>query len=263
MTEFDTTKYGTVQQNVTYAAVDGQELKMDLYYPTAGGPWPGLVFVHGGGWSEGDKAPLPFVPPHAGLLVASINYRLWPAYRFPAMIEDVKCAIRSLRAHAAEYNLDPGRIALIGHSAGGHLVALAGLVAESAGWDSGPYPDQSSRVQAVVVMSGPTDLACKFPDWVNELKEKVFGADHFASSSPVTYARPDAPPFLIIHGEADEAVPAEQAQRLDTALTQAGARSQLLLVKNAGHGFEPVSGPVSPTLDETFGVILGFLTQVL
>ncbi|HMN60777.1 MAG TPA: alpha/beta hydrolase, partial [Anaerolinea sp.] len=88
--------------------------------------------------TEGDNDPLPVVPTTAGFLVVSINYRMYPAYRFPAMIEDVKCAIRYLRAHAAQFNLDPERIALIGHSAGGHLAALAGLAGEEAGWDRGP-----------------------------------------------------------------------------------------------------------------------------
>ena len=166
METFDTAKYGTIDRDVTYCTQDGLAQAMDIYYPPSGGPWSGLIFVHGGGWAEGDKAPLPVNPAGAGYLVASINYRMYPAYRFPAMIEDVKCAIRYLRAHAAAYNLDPDRIALIGHSAGGHLAALAGLAGESAGWDTGPYLEQSSRVQAVVVMSGPTDLTREFPDWV-------------------------------------------------------------------------------------------------
>jgi acetyl esterase/lipase len=263
MPAFDSAKYGTVQKDVTYCKIDGQELKMDIYYPTSGGSWPGLIFIHGGGWTEGDKAPLPANPTEAGYLVVSINYRMYPAYRFPAMIEDVKCAIRSLRAHAPEYNLDPERIALIGHSAGGHLAALAGLADESTGWDTGPYQGQSSRVQAVVDMSGPTDLTRDFPDWVTELKTNVFGAEQWRHSSPVTHVRQDAPPFLIVHGAADAGVPVEQARLLHQALTKAGAQSQIIIVQNAGHGFEPVGGTVTPSMEETFGIILLFLANSL
>jgi acetyl esterase/lipase len=260
MSGFDSKKYGTVEQDVTYCRMDGLELKMDVYFPPSGGPWPGLIFVHGGGWAEGDKAPLPFVPTQAGFLCVSINYRMYPAYRFPAMIEDVKCAVRYLRAHAAAYNLDPERIGLAGHSAGAHLAALAGLAGESAGWDVGPYLDQSSRVQAVVVMSGPSDLTREFPDWVTELKVNVFGAEQWVSASPVTYTAPDAPPFLIIHGDADEAVPVEQAYLLHEALLRAGAQSELVILKNAGHGFESVGGTVTPSVEEALGKMLVFFS---
>ena len=263
MTAFDNTKLGTTEQDVTYNTVDGHELAMDVYYPTSGGPWPGVVFVHGGGWTEGDKAPLPMVPTASGYLVVSLNYRMYPAYRFPAMIEDVKFAIRFLRAHAAGYNLDPERIAVIGHSAGGHLAALAGLVDEHAGWDVGPYQAQSSRVQAVVEMSGPTDLTGQFPEVVEELKANVFGREQFISASPVTYVRPDAPPFLIIHGEKDAVVPVEQAYRLYEALRKAGAPSELIILQNAGHGLEPVGGTPTPSLEEAMALILAFLAQSL
>ncbi|MBN1936717.1 MAG: alpha/beta hydrolase [Anaerolineae bacterium] len=262
MTAFDPAKLGAIEQDVTYCKMDGHELKMDVYYPASSGPWPGLVFVHGGGWTEGDKAPLPVIPTAAGYLVVSINYRMYPDYRFPAMIEDVKCAIRSLRAHAVEYNLDPERIALIGHSAGGHLAALAGLVDERAGWDVGPYRDQSSRVQAVIEMSGPTDLTRQFPaEWVNELKTNVFGVEQWGSGSPVTYAAPGAPPFLIVHGDTDDVVPAEQAHLLHNALLKAGAQSELIILQNVGHGFEPVGGTVTTSVEEVFEMILVFLAR--
>lgn len=261
MQPFDAKKYGTTAQDVIYCENDGQERKMDVYYPSSGGPWPCMIFIHGGGWSEGDKAPLPVVPTAAGILVVSINYRMYPAYRFPAMIEDVQCAIRYLRAHAAENNLDPERIALVGHSAGAHLAALAGLAEDSAGWGTGPYGEQSSKVQAVVSLSGPTDLSGSFTVWVTDLIENVFGARHRVSASPVTYVRQSAPPFLIIHGDADDVIPVEQARVLHNALTGAGAQSQLVILENAGHGFEPVNGPVTPSIEQTFGLILAFLMK--
>ena len=263
MPAFDTAKQGTAERDVSYGTMGGQELKMDIYYPSSGGPWPGLVFVHGGGWTEGDKAPLPVIPTEAGYLVVSINYRMYPAYRFPAMIEDVKAAVRWLRAHAGEHNLDSDHIALIGHSAGGHLAALAGLADESAGWDVGPYLDQTSQVQAVVTMSGPANLRGNYPDTVNELQTNVFGDRQLDSGSPVNYVRKNAPPFLIVHGEADEVVPVEQAHLLHEALVHAGAASKLLILEHAGHGFGPAGGTVIPSMEETFGIIQAFLDGVL
>jgi acetyl esterase/lipase len=263
MKTFNPARYGTIEKDIVYGVDDVQAQRMDVYYPAAGGPWPGLVFVHGGGWSGGDKAPMPIVPTDSGFLVVSINYRMYPAYRFPAMIEDVKCAIRCLRAHAPAYNLDPGRIALVGHSAGGHLVALAGLAGEGAGWDAGAYSDQSSAVQAVVPMSAPTDLAGPAPSDVQALIANVFGEGQLASASPVQYARADAPPFLIVHGDADDIVPVEQAELLYEALKKAGAPVEKLIMMNGGHGFEPAGGAVKPTVDEMFAGMLLFLGSCL
>jgi acetyl esterase/lipase len=263
MHPFNLAKYGAVDKDVIYSTADGQELRMDLYYPAYGESWPVLIFVHGGGWTEGDKAPLPVVPTFAGYLVASINYRMYPAYRFPAMIEDVKCAIRYLRAHAVAYNLDPDRIALIGHSAGGHLAALAGLAQEGAGWDVGEHLDHPSQVQAVVAMSGPTDLTRQFPDWVMELKTDVFGEAQWAIASPVNYAHAKAPPFLIIHGDADAEVPVAQAHQLYDALLEAGAPVEKLILHNGGHGLEPVDGAMTPSAEEMFAVVFSFLARCL
>jgi len=263
MNTFNSTRYGTIEKDIVYGADDVQAQRMDVYYPASGGPWPGLVFVHGGGWSEGDKAPLPVVPTEAGILVVSINYRMYPACRFPAMIEDVKCAIRYLRSHAASFNLDLRRIALAGHSAGGHLAALAGLAGKDAGWDGGAYVDQSSAVQAVVPMSGPTDLSGQFPSEVQDLIANVFGVEQLVSASPVHYAHPDAPPFLIVHGDADPVVPVEQAHRLYAALQRGGAPVEKLILHNGGHGFESLGGEVSPSLEEMFAALLQFLGRTL
>src|SRR5262245_6137695 len=122
-----------VQRDVTYCTVDGVELKMDIYFPkNSTGATPLVIFIHGGGWSKGDKARghgLTEFPPllAAGFTVASLNYRLAPEYQFPAMLEDVKCAVRSFRAHASEYNIDPNRIGVWGTSAGAHLASMIGL----------------------------------------------------------------------------------------------------------------------------------------
>jgi acetyl esterase/lipase len=114
--------YGKTLTDVRYCTLDASSQKMDVYFPDSGGPWPALVYVHGGSWMHGDKSEAVMLArgmTSQGYLVVSINYRLYPAGKFPIMIEDVKCAIRSLRAHAGEYNLAPNRVAAIGPSAGG------------------------------------------------------------------------------------------------------------------------------------------------
>lgn len=246
---FDPARRGTVLRDLVYARPGGVPLAMDLHFPKSRGPWPWVVAVHGGGWSEGDKAGFDLGLARRGFLVATINYRMAPAHRFPAMIEDVKSAIRYLRAHSGELDLDPERAGLVGHSAGGHLVALAALAGPEAGWDVGDNLEQSSAVKAVIELSGPTDLRLSFGDeWANGLRYSVFGEEQWEKASPATWARPDAPAFLIIHGEGDKVVEVEQARLLETALAAAGASAELLVVRRAGHGFEPAGGSPWPPL---------------
>lgn len=223
--------YGLTLTDVTYCTMGGQPQKMDIYFPNSGGPWPVFLYVHGGGWNQGDKAEgagWKFLN-NLGYLVVSVNYRL-AAYnvKFPAMIEDVKCAVRSLRAHAGEYNLDPKRIGALGASAGGHLVALLGTSDKGAGWDVGEYLDQSSRVQAVVAEA-------VFSDFTQTIYQSMQMPIYFAfgdfpgttsrintTARPVTYITPDDPPFLILHGEEDGLAPLDQAVTLDAKLRAVG-----------------------------------------
>jgi arylsulfatase A-like enzyme/dienelactone hydrolase len=267
--------WGSVQRDVTYCTADGVALKMDVYFPkkAQSAPMPVAVYVHGGGWVGGDKgggAGILAVDEllGRGYLVASINYRLAPQYKFPAQIEDVKCAIRYLRANAATYGLDPQRIGAWGGSAGGHLVALLGTSDASAGLEGqGGYAEQSSRVQAVVDMFGPADLTA-FADTTGTRGQIVFGATSrddpvLGRASPVTYISPDDPPFLILHGEKDQTVPPSQSQILYERLQAAGVPATLVVVKNAGHGFSPVGGAISPTRDELARMIADFFDQHL
>lgn len=253
--------------DVTYCTVDSLPLKMDVYFPSAGGPWPGLVYVHGGSWIRGDKAEAAWFAAgmtSQGYLVVSINYRLYPTAKYPGMIQDVKCAIRALRANAREYNLDPSRIAAVGASAGGHLVALVGTSDQSAGLDVGEYLDQSSRVQAIVAMAPVTDLTRSFPNADIELMRHVgFGEDNILEASPITHVTEDDPPFLLIHGDRDEVVPVEQSQLMYERLRQANLPAQLVIVKNARHSMTAPDGSATPTLEEINQIIQNFLAQYL
>lgn len=240
---------------------------MDVYFPDSGELWPALVYVHGGSWMHGDKSEaLMFAGGMAsqGYLVVSINYRLYPPARFPAMIQDVKCAVRSLRAHASEYNLDPNRIGAMGVSAGGHLVSLLGTSDPSAGWDVGEYLDQSSRVQAVIAMAPVTDLSRNFPNAdIETMKFVGFGEDNVVEASPITHVTGGDSPFLLIHGDRDEVVPYEQSQLMYDRLIQANVPAQLVIVKNAGHSFSAPEGTATPTLAEINQIMLDFLARYL
>lgn len=265
---------GALSIDVTYCTTpEGVDLTMDIYQPRVlDGPSPVVMYVHGGGWTGGDKsdgAGTMFFPElqRRGYLVVSINYRLAPMHKFPAQIEDVKCAIRYLRANAAAYNLDPDRIGAMGSSAGGHLVALLGTVTTQAEWDDGPYAGQFNRVQAVVDMFGPVDLVSMAYIRNRRLEERVFGLTDpddplFQTYSPITYISPDDPPFLILHGDKDETVPLEQSLVFYNSLIEVGIPAEMVVVKNAAHGFIP-EGELDPTLLQLVQIVGDFLDRYL
>lgn len=278
----DGAKLGTAEHDITYGNVSGVALKMDVYYPeVADGPVPAIVYVHGGAWISGDKASdegVRFIPELVarGYTVASVNYRLAPTHKFPAQIEDVKCAIRYLRANAADYGIDPSRIGAAGASAGGHLVALLGTSDPSSGLEgSCGFADESSRVQAVVDLCGPTDLAALLFDvdyvsWIEELyataAEQVLGtrdpnAEIVSKLSPVTHVTNDDPPFLIIHGDQDIVVPVSQAEILYDRLVAVQVPATLVVVENAGHDLTGTNA--SMALEEIVDMIADFFDQHL
>ncbi len=270
---------GGVERDLTYCVTnEGVELKMDVYYPRSlKQPAPAVVYVHGGGWRGGNKDEgigRNFIADlvRDGYVGISINYRLAPEYKFPAEIQDVACAIRHLRANAGRYGIDAQHIGVMGSSAGGHLAALLGLADRNPGWDIGqyqiPYADQSSRVQAVVDMFGPTDLT-KLALKPNELEaQNVFGASTSNQSvleiySPVNYVSKEAPPFLILQGQEDRTVPPAQSQLLYDLLIKAGANAKLVMVQNAGHGFQPTGGRINPSMQELIQLAADFFDQTL
>ncbi len=274
---FDATKYGTAELDIPFCAAEDNLVepleqpvqKMDIYYPASGGPWPAFLYVHGGSWMEGDKGEGEGWRGlnEQGFLVVSLNYRMAPIHKFPAMIEDLKCAVRYLRAHATDYNLDPDHIAVLGASAGGHLVALMGTADESAGWEVGEYLDQSSRVQAVITIAGFFDFTQPIKGGVGTPIYSAFGAlagtdsPKLVAASPVTYITPNDPPFLIFHGTRDNIAPPEQSTIMDEQLRAAGVASTLIVVEGGDHG---LGGPdANPSPSEVYEMIVNFLTAQL
>ncbi|MDD5493499.1 MAG: alpha/beta hydrolase fold domain-containing protein, partial [Dehalococcoidia bacterium] len=236
-----TAKSGTVEKNIVYGNAGGEKLTMDIYYPDEiVSALPAILYVHGGAWMKGSKELGKSNMDVQGLLdrgflVASINYRLAPKYKFPAQIEDVKCAVRYLRANVAKYGIDSNRIGAMGGSAGGHLVALLGTSDDDDFNSSGGNPGQSARVKAVADMFGPADLTAEMGTNNISVMTQVFGTTDKSSqilkdASPVYYVSGDDPAFFILHGDKDQTVPLLQSQLLYDALKNAGVSAELLVV---------------------------------
>lgn len=260
--------YGQSLLDVTYCALDGQAHELDLYLPETGGPWPVLVYIHGGGWTEGDKSEAQGLGEWMtgqGYAVAAVNYRLYPYGRFPGIIQDIKCAIRFLRAHAGDYNLDPERIAALGASAGGHLAALIGTSDQSAGWDVGEFTGYSSRVQAVINTVGPTDLTARLDRGdLETVVVMAFGRANLEAASPITHVSADDPPFLLLYGEKDPIVSPSHGQAFYERLVGAGVPAQLVIVANGGHNLQSLDGSETiPTQDDINTLMLDFLKKYL
>jgi acetyl esterase/lipase len=234
--------------DIEYGTGGGEPLRLNLARPkNAAGPLPAVVFIHGGGWSGGKREVHdPQVREWAakGYVTATVTYRLLPKHRWPAQIEDVKCAIRYLRAHASEFGIDPTRIGAIGFSAGAHLAQLLAVMDPADGLEgSGGWPDQSSKVQAAVSFAGPTDLSRTFPDTANKIIENFLGAkpadvpDSVRAASPVSYVDSGDAPLLVYHGTLDEIVPVDQAYEMATRMTKAGAPGRVEILIGAHHGW--------------------------
>jgi acetyl esterase/lipase len=264
-------KLGTVERDVKFCVVEGVSLTLDVYYPQEmSKPAPAVVYVHGGSWSSGNKGDsqgMADVPEllARGDLVVSVDYRHAPQYQFPAQIEDVKCAVRFLRANAARFNLNPNKIGAWGHSAGGHLVSLLGTTTADAGFEGdGQYLEQSSRVQAVVDMCGRADLRGMPLDKARSVFGVTDGSAHMLEhASPITFVSKDDPPFLILHGDKDDIVPPHASEEFYEWLKAAGVPVKLVVVKNADHSFRLVDGTMSPTRAELTKMIADFFDQYL
>lgn len=228
-------------RDLTYATVDGVDLCLDLYLPATADPVL-VVYAHGGGFQFGDKSDAQATRLRGlasrGVAVASINYRHAPRYLFPAQLDDMKAAVRWLRANGGGYGLSTERIGVWGASAGGYLASMTAL-----------DPDPSSAVQAALIWFAPADFASSgarsplerqimFPPFEAAVLGSDDVADAPAASSALVAAAnapASAPPFLIAHGDRDRMVPPSESAALHDALGRAGVSSTLLSVAGAGH----------------------------
>ncbi|MCC6491830.1 MAG: alpha/beta hydrolase [Pirellulales bacterium] len=222
----------SVQKGIEYGKAGDASLQLDLYSAKdLAAPAPALVFIHGGGWKGGNRQVyhnycVRFA--ERGYVAATVSYRLSGVAPFPAAVEDVKRAVRWLRAHAEELKLDPDHMGVAGGSAGGHLAMMVGYSSDAPQLDgNGESSAVSSRVQAVVDLYGPTDLTAdvaRNADEVTSFLGKTYdeAPEAFRRASPITYVTPDDPPTLVLHGSLDSVVPIEQAEALAAKLKQAG-----------------------------------------
>lgn len=242
---------------LAYCNIGGSPLAMDLSEPAPGSsrPAPVVFYVHGGaGFQNSRDLPTDYDSAYFtqvrdtllkhGFAVGSIDYRLIPLASGHEIVEDAKCAVRFLRAHANELGIDAQHIGVYGDSEGGYISAMLGTTGLQAGFDAGQYLDQSSQVQSVIDLWGFTDLTdfSGSPGWVHPFGEGEPIAQQRANS-PITYVAPGDPPFLIIHGTDDGLIAPHHSQKLATLLHTAGVPEQLVWVQHGGHGFNaPTTG---------------------
>ena len=233
------TAWADLKTDIEFARPGGVSLTLDAFVPDGAGPFPTCILVHGGGFTKGDKTSFikPLFEPltKAGFAWFTINYRLAPTHRFPANIEDTEAAIRWVKAHAKEYKVDIARIAIIGESAGGHIVSLVGVRAKG-----------ETSVAAVVPFYAPHDLELqvKSRNALGPSMEALFGLTELndaawkvlRDASSTSYLRKDLPPYLLIHGDKDDKVPFEQSVQFQQKMKALGARCDFISIKDGGHG---------------------------
>jgi acetyl esterase/lipase len=240
-----------VQPDIVYNTANNTPLKLDVWYPNESKtPTPTLVYIHGGGWIFGTKETsvlqfLPFL--EKGWRVVNVEYRMASNSLAPAAVEDTRCALRWVFRNAKQWNFDTNKIVLTGHSAGGHLSLITGMLPEGGPLDNlcyanEKYGDVKMNIAAIINWYGITDVNDIIagpnvknygPMWVGS---KPDAAEIAKSVSPLTYVRAGLPPILTIHGDKDDVVPYSQAVRLHEALDKAGVKNQLYTVKGGGHG---------------------------
>jgi acetyl esterase/lipase len=227
--------------DVVYKTVDGIQLKMGVFQPTTPGVHPAVIILHGGAWRAGDKEGLNgWAESYAakGVAAFNVNYRLSGQAKYPAAVDDCLDAVRYLRSHAKEYNIDPDRIGAEGASAGGHLSLMLALME--------PDKDAKDAQGKPLKNYGPTDLTDKESEAqsIDKASLGLFMGGTYAEmpakyreASPVTYVSADDPPILLLQGTADQYVPYRQATIMEKRLKQAGVPVQLITVKGGGHGW--------------------------
>ncbi|MFB3829579.1 MAG: alpha/beta hydrolase fold domain-containing protein [Bryobacteraceae bacterium] len=240
-----------IQRDLVYARYGARQMHLDLFLPESGrGPFPAVVYVHGGGWRNGSKAAFQRQAAYMasrGFAGACIEYRLSGEAKWPAAIHDAKAAVRWLRANAARYRIDPERIGAAGGSAGGHLVGLLGTTAGMAKLEGdGGNPGVSSRVKAVAAFNPAVDLVMfgKLSGSKPDNSVSAFlGASYkekpelWAEATPLLHVSKDSAAFLFLHGDADMTVPYRQSVDMQKRLQAVGVAAELFTAPGAQHGF--------------------------
>jgi acetyl esterase/lipase len=235
-----------IYPDVVYGTASNYQLKLDIWQRKDSKPGtPTLIYYHGGGWIWGDRtgATLFFLPfLEMGWNVVHVEYRLADVSVAPAAVEDCRCALRWVVQNAKKYNIDVTKIVLTGHSAGGHLALVAGMLPPDTGLDNLCYGTEDLKVAAIINWFGPSDVVdlAQGPNlknyalmWIGSSPDRLAIAKRV---SPLTYIRRGLPPIITIHGDKDDVVPYEHAVRLHKALNDVGVPNQLVTIRGGGHG---------------------------
>lgn len=256
--------------NVVYGMASGAALLMDVYHPDLARGL-GIIVVPGSGWYRPEIYAAPQLKDlsgydymrayvhalnEAGFTVFVINHRSHPGFRYPVPVEDTRRAVRFVRAQAERFGIDPERIGIMGHSSGGNLAAMAGVLDDTPGTSRGPVDQTSAAVQAVAALAAPFDLTHQeggtiygAQTIVSYIGEPFYGEDQWyetappphAEASPVTHVDGNDPPFLIAWSANDPIVPPAQARQMIAAMEEAGARFEA--VETEGEGHQPALPP--------------------
>lgn len=235
-----------LKADVAYANIGGKPLLMDVYRSdiSPSRPQPLVVLVHGGGWCSGNRkqmADMAVGLARLGYCAVTVEYRLAPQVHFPEPLSDVKTAIIYLKSHAAEFNIDPSRIGIVGGSAGGHLALLVAVTNSEVNSLSASSKANLSLAKAVVSIAGPTDLTQKFSAPATDVVKGLMGRDFstnaqaYAEASPVHWVNSNSAHLLLIHGDQDEIVPFGQAKEMLERSRAAGAQVALVVLRGGHH----------------------------
>jgi acetyl esterase/lipase len=255
-----------VQPDIVYQGANNSLLKLDVWYQhDIKTPSPTLVYFHGGGWIFGTKegSVLQFLPfLEKGWTVVNVEYRMASSSLAPAAVEDTRCALRWVFRNAAQWHFDTNKIVLMGHSAGGHLSLITGMLPAGTGLDNQCYGEENVSVAAIINWYGIADVN----DLIKGSNLKNYAVMWMGSQpnaeeiarrvSPLTYVRSGVPPILSIHGDKDDVVPYSQSVRLHEALDKAKVPNRLLTIKDGGHGGFPQTDYV-----KSYETIWTFLRQ--
>ena len=254
----------TVRRDLVYSSPSGVDLRLDLYLPNTPAA-PVCLWLHGGGWARGSRtvrAAERLVPVAAsGVAVAAVQYRLSGEAPFPAQLDDVRSAVRWLRRNTADLGVDATRVGVWGASAGGHLAALLALCPDDRDAELGDssvqaaacwFPVTDLTLRDTDVPEGPPPPFLTGPPASPSLEAQLLGAESVQevaaaarAASPVSHVHPDAPPFLLVHGDRDGLVPAEHSRTLYRLLRAQGVDATLLLLAGANHEDPAFETPAS------------------
>ncbi len=245
---------GSIKTGVSYGSAETESdprQSLDIYRPATAGPHPVLIFFHGGSWKDGGRPGYAFFGrnlANKGFVTVIADYRKSPAHRFPAFVEDAAKAIAWVHDHAGEYGGDPGKLFLSGHSAGAHIAMLATLDRQWLGREG----KDTAIIKGMIGLAGPYDF---LPFTTDAARDALGKWPRDFETQPITYARGDAAPLLLLTGDADTTVKPRNSQRLDSAVRGAGGYSLLREYPGVNHEgiIMAVAGPFrgkAPVVDD-------------